>query len=135
MERYILANLERMFGKDNVCIFGVDSNKKVGYGLSKKSFVEAIKSIKDSYEWDNRFNSLAEGGCYCNPLADVLIKILNEAIGVDTKDFDTISWWCYELDFGKKGVECVRIDNDTIDITSPEELYDYLIEYEIKKKE
>lgn len=43
------------------------------------------------------------------------------------KDTDIISWWLYELDYGRKYEEgCIRDDDKPIDLSDAGKLYDYL---------
>ena len=64
-------------------------------------------------------------------LEDVVIDLLNEIMdlkGTETPEYGTdIDFFVYELDYGEKWDEnSIKVDGETVDISTPEKLYDYL---------
>ena len=99
--------------------------------IDKVQFQSAIFALKENKEFERNVNKLFEG-CYCNPLCDTVIDLLNKSMNL-VESFNTIEWWVYELDFGKNGKDCIEIDGRHISLMTAEDLYDYLIEYETKE--
>ena len=105
--------------------------------ISKEKFIKIIEDMKDLHDLENKINDLVRKSnndilkdfgpssymtCQDDIIIDLLCTIFN--------DHDIISWWIYELDFGrsyKKG--CITEDNGNtiIDLSTSEKLYDYLI--------
>ena len=104
--------------------------------LSKEEFVSIINKLREVDDFVNETNNKAR------KLNDAIISdffnasslsISHENIVVKLLenmfyDNDIISWWLYELDYGRKYEEgCIRDCNDKIiDVSTPEKLYDYL---------
>lgn len=96
--------------------------------ISKELFVEVIENIQKQEEKNNKFSKALNEMCDGWPLWDVnnlylrsLLKVL-ETIFHD--NYDTISWFLWE-DVEKK---IWLADGTEIDVSTPENLYDYLIE-------
>ena len=106
--------------------------------LSKKEFVQIINQLKEVNDFVEETNNKAR------KLNDAIISdffnvgslsISHEMIVLHLlekmfNDSDIISYWLYELDYGKKYKEgdITEIDGTIIDISTPEKLYDFLIE-------
>ena len=99
--------------------------------ISKVQFQSAIFALKENRDFEDKLNRILDAN-YCSILSDTVIELLSESMGL-SGDFDTISWWVYELDFGEYGDNCVEIDGKSISLKSPSDLYDYLIQYETKE--
>lgn len=99
--------------------------------ISKEEFQSAIFALKENMDFEDELNTLLNA-TYCNKLSDTVINLLNKSMNL-TGEFDTIGWWIYELDFGKYGNNCVEVDGKSISLKSATDLYDYLMEYEVKK--
>lgn len=57
---------------------------------------------------------------------NIVVKLLENMF--EDKD-NTISWWLYENDYGRKfKVGSFSVNGVDIDLTTPEKLYDYLVE-------
>lgn len=102
--------------------------------LSKKQFVEILKTIQEDLEYSDRINnSLSDllddgGGFVKNESLNMLIKILCYLFDDSGPESD-IDYFIWELDFGKKYYDgCFGYKDKNIDISSSEKLFDYLIE-------
>ena len=112
--------------------------------ISKEKFVEIFNRLKNYNTLqikiqdlfnnliDNREQDFMNAGSICIGHESIVIYLLEEMFNTDL-----ISWWIYELDYGiyyTKG--CLQKEENgkaiSIDVSTPEKLYDYLIE-EAKK--
>ena len=104
--------------------------------ISKEKFVEIINILKSYTELQNKINDLfrdnidnkemdfINAGSICIGHESVVVYLLERMF-----DTDMISYFIYELDYGKKyKAGCVLDENmNEIDLSTPEKLYDYLI--------
>ena len=104
--------------------------------ISKEKFVEIINRLKSYTELQNKINDLfrdnidnkemdfINAGSICIGHESVVVYLLERMF-----DTDMISYFIYELDYGKKyKAGCVLDANMTeIDLSSAEKLYEYLI--------
>ena len=101
--------------------------------LTKEEFCSHIEDIKKYVDFDDKvYDSSRKIGimdgielrtsALCNNVIDLLCKIMDD-------ENDDISFFCWELDFGRKWEEGCMVDEDDndIDLSSSENLYDYLI--------
>ena len=100
--------------------------------LTKDQFVHYINFIKERKEKEDIFNKLFteefEDSIFYpyNRYETELVNLLETIFEGD----DTISYFIYELDFGQVEFanHCItNVDGTTVSLTTPEELYDYLI--------
>jgi hypothetical protein len=107
--------------------------------ISKEEFVKVINALKNADDLDNllynktnRAISLFELEEYSglqNAIVFLLEKMFN--LEVDSRFGSDISYFIYDLEFGKNWTSnSITIDGVSIDISTPEKLYDYLIERE-----
>lgn len=105
--------------------------------ITKQEFVDIINKLKEVNDFVNETNDKAR------KLNDAIISdffnasslsISHENIVVDLlenmfNDKDILSWWLYDLDYGRKykGGYIIEADGTEIDLSTPEKLYDYLI--------
>lgn len=105
--------------------------------ISKKQFVDIVKKLREVDDFVNETNERAK------KLNDAIVSdfyntqslaISHESIVVQLledmfEDNDIISWWLYELDYGRKYTKyCIQDANGiNIDLSSAEKLYDYLV--------
>ena len=104
--------------------------------ISKEKFKEIIEKLKKTNDFVYEVNEKAR------ELNDAIISdffnasslsISHENIVIELLenmfDTDLISWWIYELDYGKKYKEgCIQDCNgENIDLSTVEKLYNYLI--------
>lgn len=105
--------------------------------LNKKQFCEALRDMQnfvdcrdETDELYRKYNISAEaygGHEYLNAMTDVLTVMFDDEEG-------WISYWIWEKDFGRQLQEGnIEIDGATISLSTPEELYDFLIK--LKKED
>ena len=104
--------------------------------ISKEKFVEIINRLKKYDELQNDINELfcesienkekdfINAGSICIGHESVVVYLLENMF-----DTDIISYWIYELDYGEKYTKGCIVDEDLneIDLSTAENLYDYLI--------
>lgn len=107
--------------------------------ISKEKFVEIINRLKSYTELQNKINDLfrdnidnkemdfINAGSICIGHESVVVYLLERMF-----DTDMISYWIYELDYGKEYKYGYVQDGEgnNIDISTVEKLYDYLIKEE-----
>ena len=115
------------------------NNKEKYKMISKDTFVKAINQIITVYEYYNKLNELfdeygADGYIYPPTCADALVLVLEEAMGLEHNEsnYNDISYFVYELYCGKDwkpgmATEIVNGQEVDIDMSTPEKLYDYLV--------
>ena len=105
--------------------------------ITKQEFVDIIDKLKEVNDFVNETNDKAR------KLNDAIISdffnasslsISHENIVVELlenmfNDKDILSWWLYDLDYGRKYKDgyITETDGTEIDLSTPEKLYDYLI--------
>jgi hypothetical protein len=100
--------------------------------ISRKNFINAIESLKEYTEYEDRLYELSDGSIFLgsNPhhsrLVDSLVNLLCD--GINEGDAETIKYWLWDLEFGTKYTEgCVTVDGVNIDISTVEKLYDFVL--------
>ena len=96
--------------------------------LSKELYCAALNKINNlSVKSDLLEKGLTTVGIevntIVNPLEDLLIDVLQEAMGDETA---WTSWFMYENDFGSRGLE-VKVESTPIKTDTPEDIYDLII--------
>ena len=108
--------------------------------ITKEQFVEIINRLKETDDIKNKVNSIiresrdsaiadfTEAGSLMICHKDIVVKLLENMFN----DTDTISWWLYDRDYGRKfKIGDIVYDNGyKPNLTTAEKLYDYLIETE-----
>lgn len=104
--------------------------------ISKELFVEAIEDVKKSDNYQDWLNKTmqskgVEGYLYQPNCVDTVIKLLHNLF-YDTDKEETISYFCLDLDYGRKWKHGSFIDKNgkDIDLSTSEKLYNYLISEE-----
>ena len=108
--------------------------------ISKEKFVEIINKLKEIDGFIKETNEKAR------QLNDAVISdffnasslsISHETIVIELlenifEEWDVLSWWIYELDYGRKYTDgCISDKNgNVIDLSTAEKLYDYLVKGE-----
>lgn len=104
--------------------------------ISKKEFVEIIERLKNYNDLqdkiddlfksniDNKEMDFMNAGSICIGHESVVVELLENMFNTDM-----ISYWIYELDYGKEYKDGYVQDGkgNNIDISTLEKLYDYLI--------
>ena len=104
--------------------------------INKRDFIEIINRLQNYDQLQNEINDLFKGlldnreqdfcnaGSICIGHESVVVKLLEKMF-----ETDLISWWIYELDYGKKYKKGDLVyDNKNIDVSTVDKLYDVLIE-------
>lgn len=105
--------------------------------ISKQEFVKIINRLQN-YEKlqdqinelfknyiDNREQDFNNAGSICIGHVTIVVKLLESMFETE----DLISWWIYEMDYGNKFTIGSLTDNGKyIDLSTPEKLYDYLVQ-------
>ena len=109
--------------------------------VNKNDFIEIINRLKDYSNLQDKINDLfkdlldnkeqdfCNAGSICIGHESVVVKLLE-----DMFETDLLSWWIYELDYGKEYKPgCLTEDDMEIDVSTADKLYDVLIKnYERK---
>ena len=109
--------------------------------VNKNDFIEIINRLKDYRNLQDKINDLfkdlldnkeqdfCNAGSICIGHESVVVKLLE-----DMFETDLISWWIYELDYGKEYKPgCLTEDDMEIDVSTADKLYDVLMKnYERK---
>lgn len=104
--------------------------------ISKDKFIEIINRLKSYNELqekingifdeciDNKENDFCNAGSICIGHESVVVELLENMFNTDM-----ISYWIYELDYGREYKDGYVQDGEgnNIDISTLEKLYDYLI--------
>lgn len=101
--------------------------------ICKELFIEVIEDARKSDDYQNWLNRQlrengVEGFIFQPSCVDSVIKLLHNWFG-DADADDMISYFVFELDYGRKWKDGIVIGDDGIDInlSTPGKLYDYLI--------
>ena len=107
--------------------------------ISLSQFKDAIAAVQIVSDFKDDFATFVAGFSNAHPhsyidmdiysypdCADALINLLEDVMH---DKFDTISWWCYELEFGTKWEEGDMEDADgqSIPMGTVDDLYRYLV--------
>ena len=104
--------------------------------LSKKEFVDIINKLRKVNDFVDETNKKArelDDAIISDFYNTMSLSISHENIVVELlenmfNDKETISWWLYELDYGRKYEEyCITENGKPIDLSTADKLYDYLI--------
>lgn len=106
--------------------------------VSKEKFVEIVNRLKQTDETVDTINEIfnntidSKTSDFMNAASLMICHedIVVELLKIMFNDKDTITWWLYELDYGKQYTDgCItELDGTIIDLSTPEKLYDYLID-------
>ena len=108
--------------------------------ISKEKFVDIINKLQKVDNFVNETNEKARQLNY-SVISDFFnassLSISHETIVVELlenifEEWNVLSWWIYELDYGRKYKNgCISDKNgNIIDLSTAEKLYDYLIKGE-----
>ena len=100
--------------------------------ISKELFVEVIEDARKTDDYQNCLNNQlrengVEGFIFQPTCVDSVIKLLHFSF-LDSDSSEMISYFCFDLDYGRKwkpGMIKAKDDTD-INLSTPEHLYDYL---------
>ena len=104
--------------------------------VNKNDFIKILNRLQNHTELQDKINNLFDGyidnteqdfcnaGSICIGHENIVVKLLE-----DMFETDLISWWIYELNYGKEYKPgCLTEKNKEIDVSTSEKLYDVLIE-------
>ena len=105
--------------------------------ITKKEFIKIINNLKEVNDFVNETNKKAKKlndaiiSDFYNTMSlsisheNIVVKLLENMFN----DKDIISWWLYELDYGKEFKKGYLKDENglDIDVSTAGKLYDYLI--------
>ena len=100
--------------------------------LTKDEFCRVINALKVHSAKIEAIEDALDVVLEIDTLQDVVIELLEKAMDVEPNDVygSDISYFVYDLDFGKNWTESsITIDGVSVDISTPERLYDYLVKY------
>jgi len=99
--------------------------------ISKEDFCKAINRLKESQDQLIEIDRVLGAVCNLGDLSDTVIKLLEKLTDAYINDQfgSDISYFCWELDFGRNWTpdSITDMDDNPIDISTPEKLYDYLV--------
>ena len=107
--------------------------------LTREQFRKTFEDIRNLEEKEEIFNNAikqmsVDGYCFIfSDAISSLIDLLSAAMGLEARNkdgFNDIEYFCYELDFGRVDFASHAIETPegkTIDLSSVDKLYDYLI--------
>ena len=109
--------------------------------ISKEEFVKIIERLKETNDFVDEINEKArklQDAIRSDFFNAMSLSISHEEIVVQLlenmfNDEDIISWWIYDLDYGRKfKLGCIQEEKNgkivNIDLSNEEKLYEYLIE-------
>ncbi len=114
--------------------------------LTREQFRKTFEDIRNLEKKEEIFNeAINQMGLdgYCLIYSDAIssiIDLLSAAMGLEARnkdEFNDIEYFCYELDFGRADFASHAIElpeGKTIDLSSVDKLYDYLIEESLYKE-
>lgn len=114
--------------------------------ISKEKFVKYINFIKELDDKEAKLQSCLQdcfgkenvGSIFVfNEVVPKMIEMLCDLVEIEYNNDrhigDEIQYFIYELDYGKNkdSDKAVEFDNKTFDLSTPEKLYDYIIDSKI----
>lgn len=101
--------------------------------ITKEEFVKSLNKLKEQSDIDHQFNYHMEQafpGSYAPIYHNVLWELSVHLLELSVKDDEKyVSWWIFETDFGKRDiVTSLRVNDKPVDVSTPEKLYDFLVE-------
>ena len=103
--------------------------------VNKNDFIEILNRLQNYTELQDKINNLFDGyidnmeqdfcnaGSICIGHESIVVKLLENMF-----ETDLISWWIYELNYGKEYKPgCLTEDDKEVDISTSDKLYDVLI--------
>lgn len=102
--------------------------------ISQEKFKDYLDIIRDLYDKEAKFSDVLEELCngegyafiYSTPMI-TMINMLSDLC--DLQDSDIISYYCFELDFGRSpmSLNCIEDNGVNFSLTNPDELYNFII--------
>lgn len=109
---------------------------KFNYNIDKKRFVKSINALKELNSLYNDLYSLGIDVTNCNKLSDIeseFTNLLCECCN-DTNDNDTITYFMYDLNFGKDYYDgCITDNGNNINLSTIDKLWEYIENNNLKE--
>lgn len=102
--------------------------------ISREKFKYYLNKIKQQDDKEGKFNEalniLGDGDGYAfiySTAITVMIGMLSDLCGLGENDI--LYYYCFDLDFGSNtmAVKCIEDNGKTFNLTSDDELYDYIL--------
>lgn len=107
--------------------------------ITKNKFVKIINRLREVDDFVNETNNRARKledaiiSDFFNASSlsisheDIVVELLKDIFHLEYDD--TLSWWLYERDYGREfEIGDLTVEGKEIDLSTPEKLYDYLLE-------
>ena len=109
--------------------------KTISFDITKEDFANALNQLRDAADLKNKVDNLiftsvniesdflsGYGMCIDHEglVVDLLEKLMHDEDG-------TISWWCWEADYGRDDTMKIFVNDQAIDVSTVDKLYDYLL--------
>ena len=98
--------------------------------ITKEEFCKIIERLRKNYDRQTEIDDVLDTIIDFEDVSDVVINLLEKIMGIEADDFwgSDISYFCYELDFGRAWTpdSITDTNGNSIDISTAEKLYDYL---------
>lgn len=101
--------------------------------ISREKFKDYLDIIRDLSDKEAKFNDilaeLGDKGSYAFIYSKPIITMVNMLSDLcDLQDNDIISYYCFDLDFGRSpmSLNCIEDNGVKFSLTNPDELYDFI---------
>lgn len=97
--------------------------------IDKQTFIKIITKLKEYMERVSKIEDALNCVFNFSTLDDVVVELLEKLTNaeVDQVYGSTLSWWIYDLNFGKDWKpDSLIVDGESIDLSTAEKLYDFL---------
>lgn len=98
--------------------------------ITKEEFCKIIRRLQKNCDRQTEIDDVFDTIINFEDVSDVVINLLEKIMGIKADDIwgSDISYFCYELDFGRAWTpdSITDTDGNSIDISTAEKLYDYL---------
>lgn len=109
--------------------------------ISKEKFLKVMGHVQDNFVLAEECKKVSENlsdfvvdHC-CGFLTDSIMELVADSMELpETKYGNTIYWWFFENEMGKNKHKLITKDGKEHYIKNLEELYDYLVKYEVGNK-
>ena len=100
--------------------------------ISKEQFIKVIDRLQKHMQKVDEIEKILGVVFDFYLLDDTVVELLELLMDVEVDETysSTLSWWIYELNFGKKWKsDSLIVDGKSIDLSTAEKLYDFLTGY------
>lgn len=88
--------------------------------MNKETFISALDTLKEADQFITKANNIG-----IDLIESPIMHLMDTVVSVLEDKDDWVSYWCFQLDYGKKYWDgCVTDQNgNSIDISTPQKLY------------